>query len=195
MKKVLAIMGSPRKGKNTDKLLDKVLEGIADSDIEIQVKKIYLKDINLSPCVACDYCGKTGKCFINDDMIELYREFDESDGIIIASPLYFNTVSSLTKIMIDRCQVFWSSKYVLKNSSIDVCKRRIGMFICVGGAPYRENQFDGCLPVMDLFFKAINTDYIHNIFVSNTDKKSVLDREEIIKKCYNTGKKFFDEEV
>jgi len=127
MKKILAVMGSPRKNKNTDRLLESLLEGVRSTGAE--VKKVYLKDLKFSPCIACDSCGKTGQCFMKDDMEKLYEEFNDSDGIIIASPLYFNTVSSLTKMMIDRCQVYWSSKYVLKNPSIDRNKKRIGVFI------------------------------------------------------------------
>lgn len=189
MKKVLAIMGSPRKNMNTDKLLEKVLDGVRETGAEI--KKVYLKDLNFTPCIACDACTKTGLCFKRDDMDKIYEDFDKSDGVIIASPLYFNTVSSLTKIMIDRCQVYWSSKYVLKNPSIDVNKKRKGLFICVGGAPYRENQFDGCTPVMDLFFKAINTEYKDNIFASHTDDKPVWDRADIMEIGYNKGKDLF----
>lgn len=189
MKKILAVMGSPRKSKNTDILLDEVLKGLGSNHVEI--KKVYLKDFDLSPCVGCDSCMKTGSCFKRDDMDLLYDEFDKSDGIIIASPLYFNTVSSITKIMIDRCQVYWSSKYVLKNPSIDVDKKRIGAFLCVGGAPYRENQFDACTPVMDLFFKAINTEYKYNLFASHTDDKPVWERDDILKKAYEIGLNFF----
>lgn len=190
MKKILAIMGSPRKTMNTDKLLDKVIEGIKVSDEEVKIKKIYLKDKEISPCIACDACTKTGKCFMKDDMVELYKEFDENDGIIIASPLYFNTVSSIVKIMIDRCQAFWSSKYVLKDPSIDVNKKRIGMFIGVAGAPYREGHFDACIPVMDLFFKAINTKYEHNLFQSSTDEKPVWERKDTMEKAYKIGMDF-----
>ncbi|EOD01341.1 flavodoxin family protein [Caldisalinibacter kiritimatiensis] len=189
MKKILAIMGSPRKNKNTDILLQKVIEGIKIKDVE--VNKIDLKDLKFSPCTACGYCEKTGKCIIQDDMQLLYEEFDKSDGIIVASPLYFNTVSSLVKMMIDRCQMFWASKYILNNPSIDVAKERIGMFICTGGAPYSQNQFDACLPVIDLFFKAINTKYCYNLLVANTDKVPVWERIDKLNEGYIMGENYF----
>ncbi len=190
MKKVLAIMGSPRKKMNTDKLLDKVLEGVKTTGADI--KKVYLKDLKFSPCIGCDSCGKTGLCFMKDDMVDIYDDFNNSDAVIIASPLYFNTVSSLTKMMIDRCQVYWSSKYVLKNPSIDVNKKRAGMFICVGGAPYKDDHFNACIPVMDLFFKAVNTKYKDNIFASHTDALPVWDREELLLDAYVKGTKIFE---
>lgn len=185
MKKVLAVMGSPRKNMNTDKLLDKVIEGLNTNDAEI--KKVYLKDLEFSPCISCGNCERTGDCFMNDDMKSIYEDFNNSDIIIIASPLYFNTVSSLTKMMIDRCQVYWSSKYILKNPSIDVHKKRVGMFICVGGAPKRKDHFNACIPVMDLFFKAINTEYRENIFASHTDEKPVWERNELMELAFKKG--------
>ncbi|SCG83187.1 Iron-sulfur flavoprotein Isf [Proteiniborus sp. DW1] len=186
MKKVLAIMGSPRKNMNTDRLLDRVIEGLKTNNIEL--KKIYLKDLEFSSCISCGNCERTGGCFMNDDMKNIYEDFNNSDIIIISSPLYFNTVSSLTKMMIDRCQVYWSSKYILKNPSIDVTKKRIGMFICVGGAPKREGHFDACIPVMDLFFKAINTEYRENIFASHTDETPVWERKELMDLAFEKGK-------
>lgn len=190
MKKVLAIMGSPRKNMNTDKLLDSVLDGVKTTGA--QIKKIYLKDLKFSPCIGCDSCTKTGICFMKDDMKSVYEDFNTSDAIIIASPLYFNTVSSLTKMMIDRCQVYWSSKYVLKNPSIDVNKKREGLFISVGGAPFKEDHFIACIPVMDLFFKAINTKYKDNIFASHTDASPIWERKELLAEAYNKGTKIFE---
>ncbi|KNF09953.1 NADPH-dependent FMN reductase [Gottschalkia purinilytica] len=192
MKKLLAIMGSPRKKMNTDKLLDVVLDGIRNSEEDVDIKKVYLKDLSIYHCIGCGACEKTGKCFRKDDMDELYENFNDSDGIILASPVYFNTVASLTKAMIDRCQVYWSSKYVLKNPSIDRNKKRFGLFICVGGAPYKEDQFDACTPVIDLFFRAVNTNYKGNILVSNTDVTPTWQREDITKNAYERGIRFFE---
>jgi len=58
--KVLGIYGSPRKGGNTDQLLDKVLEGAQSSGAE--VKKVYTRDLNLCGCIECGGCDKTGEC-------------------------------------------------------------------------------------------------------------------------------------
>ena len=192
MKKVLAIMGSPRKGKNTDQLLDKVLEGIKDSGEEVEIKKVYLKDLKIAHCIGCGYCEKTGKCFMNDDMNVLYDEFDSADSVIIASPVYFNSVNSFTKAMIDRCQAYWSSKYVLNKPSIDRNKKRLGVFLGVGGAPETEDQFLGAKLVIDYFFRAVNNRYEKDILVPHTDEEAVWEREDIMKEAYETGKHLFD---
>lgn len=193
MKKVIAIMGSPRKGKNTDKILDKLLEGLKDSKYEVEIKKVYLRDLEIGHCIGCGYCEKTGKCFMNDGMNVLYDEFDGADGVVIASPVYFNSVNSITKAMIDRCQAYWSSKYVLKKPSIDREKKRFGYFLCVGGAPETDDQFDGSIPVIDYFFRAVNNQYKGNLLCSHTDDKPTWEREDLMNEAYEIGKTYFDE--
>ena len=185
MKKVISIMGSPRKNKNTDMLLDTFTNGVLEN--EYSVKKVYLREKKISPCVACGYCEKTGECIIKDDMNEIYTLFDEGDIFVIASPLYFNTVSSLTKIMIDRCQKYFSLKYSL-NKVYRKGKKRTGIFISAGGAPYSHSHFDASIRTMDLFFKAIDVEYLGNYFISGTDEKPVWDRDDVLSEIYNIGK-------
>lgn len=185
MKKVIALMGSPRKGQNTDFILDTFLEGMSENDYIID--KLYLKDLKVSPCIACGYCEKTGECVIKDDMQIVYKYFDESDIFILASPLYFNTVSSLSKTIIDRCQKYFSLKYSL-NKKYRKDKDRIGVFLSVGGATFSYDQFDAPVKTVDLFFKAIDVKYLGNYFVSETDDLPVQSREEVLKEVYNIGR-------
>ena len=110
--KALAIMGSPRIKMNTDRVIEKIIQGLKQE--EVFVEKIELAKRKIEPCTACGYCESTGLCIIRDDMTDLYKQFDESDIIIVGSPLYFNSVTGITKIMIDRCQAFWRSKYILQ---------------------------------------------------------------------------------
>jgi multimeric flavodoxin WrbA len=188
--KALAILGSPRIKMNTDILLDKVIDGLEDRDVFVE--KIELRKLNIHPCIACGACEKTGNCFMKDDMNLLYNKFDEADIVVFASPLYFNSVTSMSKIMIDRCQMFWSSKYVLNKSSINRAKKRNGLFICTGGSVQKENIFLGATLVMDLFFKAINTKYQYNLFADRTDKILVKERIELLDKAYEMGQKLVD---
>lgn len=176
MKNILAIMGSPRKGKNTNAMLEHLLGGI-DKE-RFNVEKVNLRDLNVGFCTGCDYCGGTGNCILKDDMVQLYEKVDQSDIIILAAPLYFNSVNGLTKNMIDRCQKYWSLKYSL-GQNYKRGEDRVGIFLCAGGAPYSHSQFDGTLPVLDFFFKAINVDHRGNYFVANTDQRPIKERAEI----------------
>ena len=98
--KIIGILGSTRQGGNTEILLDEALEearGKGDS-----TSKIVLRDMSIAPCDGCAGCTKTGVCIIQDDMHEVYDQIREADGIIWASPVYFWSMSGLTKIAIDR---------------------------------------------------------------------------------------------
>lgn len=193
MKKVLVLMGGPRKGQNTEKLLDKFLEGLEASKQELDIKKLYIRDLDISHCIGCNYCEKAGTCFMRDDMDMLYKDFDETDAVVIASPMFFNCVTSYTKAMIDRCQIFWSSKYVLKKSSIDRDKKRFGYFLSTCGAPEKYANFEPSKGVIEYWFKSINTDYRGDILVSNTDESKTWEREYLMSEAYNAGKNFLNE--
>ena len=97
---ILGISGSPRIGGNTDLILKEALTAAKSSGAGI--KLIRLSDYNLAPCNACMACFANGKCAINDDWKKLYDEITEADGIILASPSYFQGVTAQTKIFIDR---------------------------------------------------------------------------------------------
>ncbi|MCC3869554.1 flavodoxin family protein [Terrisporobacter mayombei] len=166
--KVLIVNGSPRRSKNCSKIIENITKKLEENKINYEVLNIYKMDIDY--CTACGYCERTGKCVIKDDMTPLYEDFDKSIGTIVVSPMFFQSISTKVKTLVDRTQVFYSSKYILKKPSIDVKKERRGMFIAVGGQPKYENQFLGGQLVMDLFFKCINTKLISNVYMSNSDE-------------------------
>ncbi len=176
MKKVLAIMGSPRKNKNTDKLLDAFLKTINQELYTIE--KVYLNELDIKHCTGCEFCNKTGNCSKKDDMSELYEKIDSSQVIIVAAPVYFNSLNGLTKNMIDRCQRYWALKYEL-GQEYKRNEDRIGILLSVGGAPFTYDQFDGSIAVMDFFFRAVNAKYKGNVFMSHTDKTSVESRNDL----------------
>lgn len=98
--KVLAICGSPRKGGNSDILANEVLRGAADAGADTD--KIYLQDLSLSPCRACYGCKGKGRCVQNDDGDDAVRKMIDADVLVLASPVYFYSISSQMKMMIDR---------------------------------------------------------------------------------------------
>ncbi|TJX13322.1 flavodoxin family protein [Tissierella creatinini] len=185
MKKVLAIMGSPRRNKNTEKLLDFLLDGI--KELNYDINKIIVKELDIHSCTGCDHCGRTSECVFKDGMDLLYEGFDTSDIVIFAAPLYFNSINGLSKNIVDRCQKYWSIKYTIGDNYMRG-KDRKGIFLSVGGAPYTHNHFSGTLPVMDFFFRAINCDYKVNYLVSNTDKNPIVDNVNIKNELFQIGK-------
>ena len=92
--------------------------------------------------------------------------------------MYFSSVSTKVKTVVDRTQAFFSSKYVLGKPSIDRDKFRLGMYIAIGGQPEFENQFLGGQIVMDIFYKSINTDLEYNLYLSNSDEVPFEENED-----------------
>ena len=102
-KKVLVISSSPRKGGNSDTLCDKFIQGALDAGN--QVEKIFLKDKNINYCSGCGFCNSNSysKCSQKDDMEEILDKMTEADVIVLATPIYFYTMSGQMKTFIDRC--------------------------------------------------------------------------------------------
>lgn len=95
--KSLIVAGSPRKGKNSDKLARIYAEKIGS-------EVLFLRDLKIGFCKACDHCKSINKgcCIIDDDMSKLYDSIRESDEIAIFSPIYWWQVTAEAKVFIDR---------------------------------------------------------------------------------------------
>jgi len=86
--RILALVGSPRKGSNTDMLIEETLKGFKDGDHTYE--KIYLYEYEISPCIDCRKCKKGDcVCVINDGMQQIYPKIDEADLIIFGTPNYW----------------------------------------------------------------------------------------------------------
>ena len=100
-KKVLVLVGSPRKGGNTDRLADEFIRGAREAGC--QVEKIELRDRQINGCLGCGACQRNGgSCVQKDDMGELYEKWLAADGVVLASPVYFYTWTSQMKAVLDR---------------------------------------------------------------------------------------------
>ncbi|MDU4934112.1 MAG: flavodoxin family protein [Peptostreptococcaceae bacterium] len=164
---VLIINASPRKNKNCFFISDIISSKLKECNIISKIFNVY--DMNIEYCNACGFCEKTGYCRIKDEMTPMYEIFNKSKGTIVVSPVYFDSVTAKLKTLVDRTQAFYASKYILKKPSIDRSKKRIGMYIAVGGANPYDTQFKGGQIVMDFFFKSINTKLMYNLYLNNTD--------------------------
>ncbi len=101
--KILAIMGSPRKAGNTYKVTKKVEEQMRSlGDVEFEY--VFLKDLDLRPCLGCGVCLDKGEdqCPLNDDRAKLEEKMHGADGVIFASPTYVFNVTGLMKNFLDR---------------------------------------------------------------------------------------------
>lgn len=98
--KVCGIVGSPNKNGNVDLLVSQVLKGASSQGAETH--KIYLNDLNIKPCQSCGVDPYPKYCLFDDDMKVVYDALESCEVIVLGSPVYFDTVSAQTKLMIDR---------------------------------------------------------------------------------------------
>ncbi|MCX5993304.1 MAG: flavodoxin family protein [Chloroflexi bacterium] len=171
--KLLCISGSPRRGGNTDRLLNEAIVGAAGKGA--QVKHIVLADLEIAPCSHCDGCVQTGgRCVIEDDMQQIHLDIREYDRFLLASPIYFMGLTAQVKAMIDRCQALWVIKHVLKlpvGPGKDIPRK--GAFISTGATGY-GNLFTGSVVTIKSWYKTLDIEYTADLLMPGIDSYSAL---------------------
>ena len=125
MVKILGIVGSPRKGGNTEIMVREALEAAQKAGAETEL--ILVVNKNISPCDACGACEENGICKIKDDMQMIYQQLKSADGIIFGTPVYFINVSAQAKAIIDRTYAFLRTRELRgKVAAALVVARRVG---------------------------------------------------------------------
>ena len=101
-KKVLILSSSPRRGGNSDTLCDEFARGALEAGNETE--KIFLGEKNIHYCTGCSVCSLHHKpCPQKDDAAEVISRMLDADVIVMATPVYFYTMSAQMKTLIDRC--------------------------------------------------------------------------------------------
>jgi multimeric flavodoxin WrbA len=186
---IVAIYGSPRRRGNTAALLKKAIEGARNSGAEVE--EIVLRDLKISPCLEIYGCMQAGECAIKDDFQIVRDKILASQGLILASPVFFYTVSSHTKILMDRFQSLWVKKYWVEKTPKDqqIIKRK-GLFISVG-ATKGKKLFDGMLLSVKYFFDILDMELWKTLLYRQLDfQEDILKHPEYLEEAYKTGKAF-----
>ena len=185
--KVLGIFGSPRKGGNTDLLLEEALKGAEKEGAEVD--RLRISDLHVTPCTECLHCLEKGQCVIQDDMQMIYPRLLESDIVILASPIFFYGITAWAKALVDRSQALWARKYVLKDPSLGKeGKRRKGYFISVGGTK-GQKVFEGAVLTAKYFFDVLNADYVGELTFRSVDAKGdILRQSDALRQAFEAGR-------
>ena len=186
--KVLGLFGSPRRGGNTEILLEEALQGAEREGAETE--RLYLSDLKITPCTECHGCDETGDCVILDEMQKIYPKLLEADIIILASPIFFYGVTAWAKTLIDRSQALWAKKYLVNDPSMGKRgKRRKGFFISVG-ATKGQRVFEGAILTVKYFFDALNTEYTGELLYRGVDGKGeILKHPKALEQAREAGRK------
>jgi len=185
MKKVTILIGSPRKNGSTAILAKEAERGLKEQGIETET--IFLNELKIKGCQACYYCKKNdvAECAVQDDMQRVHQLVQESDGLVVASPIYFAGVSGQTKIWLDRM-----FPYIGMNLSPKLPGSKKVSFI------FTQNQ-----PDPHLFETPVNT-FMHmtgltglsvkdHLLAYNLDagiKPPVTENREFMEKAYRMGR-------
>jgi len=184
--KVLGLFGSPRRGGNTDILLDEVLRGAQERGA--QIERIIISKLKFSPCIECHGCDETGECILHDDMEKVYPKLLEADCIILASPIFFYGVTAWTKAFIDRVQSLWVGRYRLKPPPREPSRRRKGFFISVG-ATKGARLFDGAILTVKYFFDALGADLVGQLLFNGVEARGDIRNHPIaLQEAFEAGK-------
>jgi multimeric flavodoxin WrbA len=185
--KVAAFNGSPRSEGNTELLLQEALRPIEDAGHD--VARFDLNRLDIKPCQDCGGCEGTGVCVWKDDMTPIAEAIRRSDRIIVASPIFFFGLSAQTKIMIDRCQAFWSGKYLLKQPLSEGPFGRKGLLIVVGGMK-KEIGIQCSEATAKAFFRSISVQEHETVgFLGMDSKGAVREDPAVFERVYQAGRR------
>ncbi len=126
-----------------------------------------------------------GSCIVEDELKSVYKKIEQADAIILASPIFFGSLSAQTKMMIDRFQCLWRVRYILK--AVASKKKKKGAFISVEGSK-RDDFFANAKSIVKNLFATIGADYKGELFCSGIDERnSILKHTENLKKAFELG--------
>jgi multimeric flavodoxin WrbA len=184
---VTGIVASPRKQMNTDTIVQRILNGCEDSGVS--VAKIYLNDLDIQPCQSCRIQDGSG-CIYQDGMEQIYEIFEKADGIVLGTPVYYNTVSSQMKLMIDRS--YCLARAVILPSGertyeTAVRKKKKGIVVSVGGS---GSNPECVLPVFQIWSAEVNLEIVDSVLVTSAQLgKPPMESAELLKEAFSKGEK------
>ena len=146
--KVLIINGSPRVNGNTTIAVNEMVKVFEKEGVETEVVQIGNKDVR--GCIACGTCFKKGQCVFDDVVNELAPKFEEADGLVVASPVYYASANATLIACLDR--LFYSTHFdkTMKVGASVVCARRGGLsatfdelnkYFTICGMPVASSQY------------------------------------------------------
>ncbi|MCW4010162.1 MAG: flavodoxin family protein [Candidatus Bathyarchaeota archaeon] len=174
--KVLGLVGSPRKGGNTDLLVSAVLYGAGAGGHEIE--KINLYDIDILPCMDCKGCKKGNfQCALKDGMKKLYPKLEEADVLVFGTPLYWYGSTAKMKLMVDRLRPYVASKKLKGKKTMLLVPSEEGADAC------------SCLVCMfELSFKYLEMELSGKLLVQASERAEVKNQPKVLDEAFALGK-------
>jgi multimeric flavodoxin WrbA len=180
-KRIIVIKGSPRENGNSAFLADQVAAGARAGGA--YVESFYLHDMDINPCDACDACHTEpyGGCVVGDDMQLLYPRLLDAEAIVIASPVYWFTVSAQTKLFMDRCYALVDGEgYLLRG-------KRIGIVLTYGDSdPFNSGAVNALRTFQD-GFNYIGAQIVGMVYGSASAAGEIQENADLTARAYALG--------
>jgi multimeric flavodoxin WrbA len=175
MSRIVILVGSMRKGGNTDMLAKSFAKGASKNNI---VELISVADYSVNPCIGCNSCFKreNNLCFQNDDMIKIYDKLRKADIVAVASPVYFYGISAQLKAIVDRLHTPMRNEFHIKKLAL----------LLVGAATLPE-LFDPIKLQYQLILNFFNLEDVGMVLVRGVKEKGDILRTDALKEAYNLG--------
>jgi multimeric flavodoxin WrbA len=129
--RILAVLGSPRKGGNTEILVDEILTGAQAKGHAAERLRLY--DYEIAPCLDCRACKREVSgytCALSDGMGEIYAKLEKADIIIFATPIYWYGPTAKMKLFIDRLRPYIASRKLVGRRGLIVVPSEEGAACC-----------------------------------------------------------------
>ncbi len=185
--KVVGIVSSPRKEMNTDAFVTKALEGA--QSIGAETEKIYLNDLEIKPCQACDRFPAPDYCFYRDGMKKIYDVLATADALVIGTPAYFGYFSAQLKLLIDRSNCL-AEMITLPDGKLRfksrLKKRKKGIFIWVASISKNPEPALVSIRIWCKYFA--NVELVDTLVITDSDRgEGARKREELLHKAFELG--------
>lgn len=151
---VLGIAAGPRKGGNSEQLLDAVLAGAKAAGASVEL--VRAADLAMEGCRECGGCDRTGCCVVQDEMQPLYDKLLAADAVVFATPIFFLGVASQGKRIIDRGQALWVRRHRLREDPARPGRK--GLLIATAGGS-SDSVFDGARDTVKAFFAEVGVEW------------------------------------
>lgn len=172
MSEVLVLEGSPRRGGNSQVLMDAVARGIVRAGGTLE--RIRVADLNIAPCIGCGGCDQTGHCVVKDEMTGLYAKIVAARRLLLVSPIYFYALPAQLKAAVDRSQALWNRKQLqIKNGEWREDPDRKGYLVAVA-ATKGVRVFEGSILTAKYFFDATGFTYAGELLVKGIDGRGEM---------------------
>lgn len=181
--KMIVVLGSPRTKGNSATLAQQVISGA--QSVGAEVESFYLHGMDIRPCNACDACLKTSEpaCVIEDDMQLLYPKLQAADVIVVASPIYWFTVSAQTKLFMDRCYAFEGPG---RNPLAD---KRFAYVLTYGDSdPFNSGAVNALRTFQD-GMRYIGAEIVGTVYGSASKPGEIAQNEALMDKAYRLGQR------